>query len=162
MSSSIITPSLAIDVSNMHKYRAFFHWKWLQIVILTFTLVGGQQKENAVINVYTSNWTDEKKSLKIAKVIRNLGIKEELKYKPDLYTYFDIYRDGDFKLWPTVYRVPEASKNWHRMVVQLLPSPPIPHCFSFQHYDIKFFNSWIMAKKLFCYNFANKIVLFLC
>ena len=78
-------------------------------MIKSFTLVGGQRKENAVINVYTSNWTDEKKSLKIAKVIRNLGIKEELKYKPDLYTYFDIYRYGVLKLWPTVYRVPESQ-----------------------------------------------------
>ena len=61
------------------------------------------------MSVYTRDWTDEKKSLKIAKVIRDLGIKEELKYKPDLYTLLNIFRDGVFKLWPTVYRVPESQ-----------------------------------------------------
>ena len=63
----------------------------------------GERKPNAVVSIYTRDWTDEKKSMKIAQVIRDLGIKNELKYKPDLYTYLNIFRFGVFKLWPTVY-----------------------------------------------------------
>ena len=74
-----------------------------------FYLVGEQRPENAVMNVYTSDWTDKKETMKIGKVIRELGIKEELKYKPDLYTYLKIFRDGEFHLCPTVYSIPQEQ-----------------------------------------------------
>ena len=79
-----------------------FHWIFLY-------LVRGERKQNAVMSVYTRDWTDEMKSMKIAEVIRDLGIKQELKYKPDLYTFFNIFRVGVFNFRPTVYKIPESQ-----------------------------------------------------
>ena len=76
-----------------------------------FTLVGEQQPENAVMSVLTNNWTDEEETKKIGKVIRDLGIKEELKYKPSLYTHLNIFRDGEFQLCPTVYKIPKEQNK---------------------------------------------------
>ena len=61
------------------------------------------------MNVFISNWMDEKKSLKIAKVLRDLGIKQEIKYFPDLYILLNIVQAAEFKPWPTFFNVPVSQ-----------------------------------------------------
>ena len=74
--------------------------------MIFFKLVGDERPENAVMSVYTSDWMDEEVTMKIAYIIRDLGIKEKLKYKPELYTDLNIFRDGDCRILPTVYQLP--------------------------------------------------------
>ncbi len=66
-------------------------------------LVRGKTYPNAMMSVVTGDWTDEEKTLEVAKVIRELGITASeggLKYKADIYTVVDIYRRNDYKLGP--------------------------------------------------------------
>ena len=56
-----------------------------------------------VICVYTSDFTDMQEVVKAENVLRNLGIRIDLKYKPDLYTYLGIYRGNPYNILPRVY-----------------------------------------------------------
>jgi hypothetical protein len=56
-----------------------------------------------MMSVQTGDWTNEEKTMEVAKVIRELGITAsgtDFKYKPDIYTLVDIYRRNEYKLGP--------------------------------------------------------------
>ena len=68
-----------------------------------FVLVGGKTYPNAMMSVMTGDWTNEERTMEVAKVIRELGIpaiKGVLRYKPDIYTVVDIYRKNGYNLGP--------------------------------------------------------------
>ncbi|XP_023340870.1 uncharacterized protein LOC111710907 isoform X3 [Eurytemora carolleeae] len=56
-----------------------------------------------VICVYTSDFTNMEEVVKVENVLRNLGIRRDLNYKPDLYTSLGIYRGNPYKIRPSVY-----------------------------------------------------------
>ncbi|KAM6949415.1 UPF0696 protein C11orf68 homolog [Aplochiton taeniatus] len=56
-----------------------------------------------VICVYNQNFTDENQVMKLEAEIRATGVKCQLAYKPDVYTYLGIYRNNRWKLCPTIY-----------------------------------------------------------
>nr|XP_033813341.1 UPF0696 protein C11orf68 homolog [Geotrypetes seraphini] len=56
-----------------------------------------------VICVYNCNFTDEEKVMELDAAIRAAGIKCQLSYKPDVYTYLGIYRNNRWHLCPTIY-----------------------------------------------------------
>jgi hypothetical protein len=53
---------------------------------------GGRYTYNAMISVMTNDWTDEAKTMDVAKKIRAAGVKAVLRYKPDISTTLEIYR----------------------------------------------------------------------
>lgn len=58
---------------------------------------------NHVICVYTNNYLDEENVLKIRENLKNIGVKNKISYKPDIYTYFEIYQKNIWKIKPTIY-----------------------------------------------------------
>jgi hypothetical protein len=66
-------------------------------------LVQGEVQSNAMILVGTQDWTSEEKTMEVAKVIRSLGITQELKYKPDFYSNLKIYQFNLVNLRPSIY-----------------------------------------------------------
>ncbi|XP_057709874.1 UPF0696 protein C11orf68 homolog [Corythoichthys intestinalis] len=56
-----------------------------------------------VICVYNKNFTDESQVVQLDAHIRASGVKCQLSYKPDVYTYLGIYRNNRWKLCPTIY-----------------------------------------------------------
>ncbi|XP_058871954.1 UPF0696 protein C11orf68 homolog [Acipenser ruthenus] len=69
-----------------------------------------------VICVYNQTFTDQEEVVRLDAAIRATGIKCQLSYKPDVYTYLGIYRKNRWKLCPTIYesrfdleRVPRRS-----------------------------------------------------
>jgi hypothetical protein len=59
-----------------------------------------------MMSIITLDWTDEEKTMKVAKIVRKLGIKYELKYKPNLYSSLDIFRNNIYNLRPSIYSLP--------------------------------------------------------
>ena len=45
-----------------------------------------------MISIMTNDWTDEAKTMDVAKKIRAAGVKAVLRYKPDISTMLEIYR----------------------------------------------------------------------
>ena len=64
--------------------------------------------QNHVICVYTKDFTNRKQCLKVERKLRELGISENLRYKPDLYTHLGIYRNNPWKIKANVY-----NSNYH-------------------------------------------------
>ncbi|KAJ8008165.1 hypothetical protein DPEC_G00101930 [Dallia pectoralis] len=56
-----------------------------------------------VICVYNYDFTDERAVMRLDAAIRASGVKCQLSYKPDVYTYLGIYRNNRWKLCPTIY-----------------------------------------------------------
>ncbi|XP_015227152.1 UPF0696 protein C11orf68 homolog [Cyprinodon tularosa] len=56
-----------------------------------------------VICVYNQDFTDEGEVVGLDSFIRASGVKCQLSYKPDVYTYLGIYRNNRWKLCPTIY-----------------------------------------------------------
>ncbi len=63
-----------------------------------------------VICVYTSDFTNMQEVVKAENVLRSLGIRIVLKYKPDLYTYLGIYRGNPYNICPSVY---SSRMSWN-------------------------------------------------
>lgn len=61
-------------------------------------------EENHVVCIYNKNFTDNKEVCLLEKGIREIGLKCCLRYKPDVYTYIDIYRGNKWNLRPTIYK----------------------------------------------------------
>lgn len=55
-----------------------------------------------VICIYNKNFTDKHQVMLSELAIRNMGIKAILRYKPDIYTYLDIYSGNKWKLKPYI------------------------------------------------------------
>jgi hypothetical protein len=53
--------------------------------------------------VGTQDWKSEAKTMEVAKVIRSLGISQEMNYKPDLYSNLKIFHFNIFNLRPSIY-----------------------------------------------------------
>ncbi|MBN3276768.1 CK068 protein, partial [Polyodon spathula] len=56
-----------------------------------------------VICVYNQTFTDQEEVVRLDAAIRATGVKCQLSYKPDVYTYLGIYRKNRWKLCPTIY-----------------------------------------------------------
>jgi hypothetical protein len=66
-------------------------------------LFKGKVKPNATISVKTDDWTSEENSMEVAKVIRSLGIEYNLRYKPDIYSKLEIFRNNVYNIRPSIY-----------------------------------------------------------
>ena len=58
----------------------------------------------AAVSIETDDWTSEDKTMKVAKVIRSLGITQGLGYKLHLYSQLKILRTNPYNLKPTIYK----------------------------------------------------------
>eukprot|EP00088_Acartia_fossae_P025666 TRINITY_DN26467_c0_g1_i6.p1 TRINITY_DN26467_c0_g1~~TRINITY_DN26467_c0_g1_i6.p1 ORF type:complete len:238 (-),score=20.19 TRINITY_DN26467_c0_g1_i6:207-920(-) len=56
-----------------------------------------------VMCVYTENFMDLEDVFKCESDLRDLGFKGRLAYKPDVFTYLNIYRGNEFGIRPTIY-----------------------------------------------------------
>ena len=57
-----------------------------------------------VVLIYNNDFTNEAEVMELENSIRNLGIKAQLSYKPDAYTYIGVYKNNQWGLRPTIYR----------------------------------------------------------
>jgi len=85
---------------------------WLKVARATFNKALGRgakvstREENPkkhVICIYTGNYLDLKDVGRVRGVLRNIGFTEQLCYKPDIYTYLNIY-SGTTNMSPCRYR----------------------------------------------------------
>jgi len=67
-----------------------------------------QERSEAMISVYTRDFTDEDNVFEVERALRKVPVKLQMTYKPDLYTSLGIYRNNKFRLRPTIY-----SSKWH-------------------------------------------------
>lgn len=96
----------------VYRHREKIDDAWLTIARATFdrTLgrgakVSTREKDNKrhVICVYTSNYLDLEDVKRVRGLLRNMGFAEQLCYKPDIYTYLNVY-SGTTQLSPCRYR----------------------------------------------------------
>jgi hypothetical protein len=66
---------------------------------------GAQQNGCHLICVYTDNFTDEMDVLRVRQKLYDLEFNGKLNYKPDLYTYCDIYSKNPWKIQASRYRM---------------------------------------------------------
>lgn len=67
-----------------------------------FDDIGGHVKH--VICIYNDTFTDAEEVFQLENAIRHAcGIKCQMKYKPDVYTYLGVYRNNKWGLRPSVY-----------------------------------------------------------
>jgi len=59
---------------------------------------------NHVLNIINRDMTDETQIIGMERVIRNVGYRGDLSYKPIIYTELGIYRSNKFGIRPTVYK----------------------------------------------------------
>lgn len=64
---------------------------------------GGSGNKEHVICVYNKNFLDMNEVMAAEKGLRDIGIQCWLCYKPDIYTYLDIYKVNKWGLKPTIY-----------------------------------------------------------
>ena len=62
-----------------------------------------------LICVYTDNYADEDEVMRVEKELRSLGITGTLCYKPDIYTYLNIYANNPYKIKASVYTTKDPS-----------------------------------------------------
>lgn len=91
---------LEIDVLWSHIGKAVLKGK---LGISAKVSTAYSKSKRYVICVYTYNYLDVEDVDKVRKGLSALGVKETLCYKPDIYTYLDIY-SGRSKLSPCRYR----------------------------------------------------------
>jgi hypothetical protein len=65
-------------------------------------LYKGQRTNNTMIMIYTKDWTDKETTMKIAEVVRDLGLKNKLSYKIDAYKFLGINRNNVYNICPTI------------------------------------------------------------
>mmetsp|Transcript_34801 Transcript_34801/g.44390 ORF Transcript_34801/g.44390 Transcript_34801/m.44390 type:complete len:223 (+) Transcript_34801:79-747(+) len=56
-----------------------------------------------LICVYTNDFTDEEDVFRVRSALRNLGFRNRLNYKPDIYTHLGIYQNNQWGLKPSFY-----------------------------------------------------------
>lgn len=59
---------------------------------------------NHMIHVINRDMTDENEIILVERAIRNVSIRADLQYKPNIYTELGIYRNNRFGIRPSVYR----------------------------------------------------------
>ena len=64
----------------------------------------GQRTMNTMISVVTEDWTDTASTMEIAEICRSLGLEAQLKYKPQIYSDLNIFRNNVYDLTPTIYQ----------------------------------------------------------
>ena len=64
---------------------------------------GGLRAHDHVICILHRDMTNIKEIHEIEKVVRNISIKCELLYKPNIFSTIGIYRENKYKLRPTIY-----------------------------------------------------------
>ena len=65
-------------------------------------LTGSARPAAQVICVYTYDFTDDVDVTRVRRRLRQLGFDRKLCYKPDAYTYLDIYRGNPWHIPPTI------------------------------------------------------------
>ena len=55
-----------------------------------------------LISVYMKNFADEDDVWRVEKALRSMGITGILKYKPHIYTWFEIYAGNKFGIRPSL------------------------------------------------------------
>ncbi|KAJ3585223.1 hypothetical protein NHX12_013944 [Muraenolepis orangiensis] len=80
--------------------RAVLDGKILQVKVSTRDPASESRQ---VICMYNRDFTDEGEVMRLDTAIRATGVKCQLSYKPDVYTYLGIYRNNRWKLCPTIY-----------------------------------------------------------
>lgn len=63
----------------------------------------GPDKNEHVVCIYNDNFLDKDQVFESERTIRSLGIKCQLQYKPDVFTYLGVYRKNPWNLRPTIY-----------------------------------------------------------
>ena len=63
-----------------------------------------EEEYKHVLLIYNDDFTNHEQVLDLENRIRAIGIKAQLIYKPDVYTYIGIYRNNVWGLRPTIYR----------------------------------------------------------
>ncbi|KAK4324791.1 hypothetical protein Pmani_004598 [Petrolisthes manimaculis] len=61
-------------------------------------------KATHVVCIYNDNFLDEAQVFESERTIRNLGITCQLMYKPDVYTYLNVYSRNKWNISPVLYR----------------------------------------------------------
>jgi len=59
---------------------------------------------NHAIQVINRDMTDENEIIGVERTIRNVSIRSDLQYKPNIYTELGIYRNNRFGIRPTIYK----------------------------------------------------------
>ena len=67
-----------------------------------------------VICVYTENFADKDDVWRVEKELRSMGFTDILKYKPDIYTWFQIYIGNKYKIKPSLYT--SKLKDWKLLI----------------------------------------------
>jgi hypothetical protein len=65
----------------------------------------GEWDSNAMISIFTNNWTNQAATMAVAKSIFNIGVHGRLRYKPEIFTALGIYYENPYNLKTTVYEV---------------------------------------------------------
>ncbi len=63
-----------------------------------------QKKQQHVICVYTDDYFNSEEILRVREKLRDIGIQEQIYYKPDIYTHLGIY-SGTCPILPWRYRI---------------------------------------------------------
>jgi len=53
--------------------------------------------------VFTENFANKDDVWRVVKVLRSMGFTDILKYKPNIYTLFNIYTGNKYKIKPSLY-----------------------------------------------------------
>jgi len=57
-----------------------------------------------VICVYNRDFTDQEQVYELDAMLRAIGIRTQMLYKPNVYTYLEIYKGNEWGIRPTIYR----------------------------------------------------------
>ncbi len=57
----------------------------------------------ALVCVYTRDFRDREDTRRVRSELRRLGFTRPLSYKPDLYTYWNVYTGNALKVKPTLF-----------------------------------------------------------
>ncbi|CAH1791816.1 unnamed protein product [Owenia fusiformis] len=80
--------------------------------VSAFDDVNPEGDPNHVVCIYNQNFTEEEEVYDLENKIRNTGLKCQMNYKPDIYTYIGIYRNNEWSLRPSIYKsVYELNKG---------------------------------------------------
>lgn len=61
------------------------------------------KEDTHLIRVYTDNYANTDEVMKVERELRSLGINDVLKYKPYIYTLFDIYNKNKYEIKVSLY-----------------------------------------------------------
>ena len=75
----------------------------MQVSTLHSGQVSGRSSNLHVMCVYTKDFTDQDDVMRVERGLRELGITGVLRYKPDIYTHFNIYHGNKYGIKATIY-----------------------------------------------------------